>query len=69
MFGLIFPDGETMPTIPGRVPDLQAEWTGCSFAGRCPRAEAVCRASRRPLLEVSPRHRSACHFAGEFVAS
>jgi oligopeptide/dipeptide ABC transporter ATP-binding protein len=56
-------DGGEMPFIPGRVPDLREEWPGCGFAGRCPRAEAVCTAVPPPVVEVSPGHLSACHFA------
>jgi oligopeptide/dipeptide ABC transporter ATP-binding protein len=60
-----FAEGESgdMPFIPGRVPDVREEWTGCSFAGRCPRAEPICAAIRPPSIEVSPGHVSACHFA------
>ena len=57
-------DGDTMPTIPGRVPDLRGVWPGCSFADRCPRAEALCRTNRPAATDVAPGHRSACHFAG-----
>lgn len=55
--------GEEMPTIPGRVPDLRAEWPGCSFAPRCPRAEAICHTTRPALREVAPGQVSACHFS------
>jgi oligopeptide/dipeptide ABC transporter ATP-binding protein len=56
-------EGRDMPFIPGRVPDLREEWPGCSFAGRCPRAEAICSAVRPPVVDVASGHLSACHFA------
>jgi len=56
-------DGGEMPAIPGRVPDLRSEWRGCSFAPRCPRAGAVCHATRPAPREVAPDHVSACHFS------
>jgi oligopeptide/dipeptide ABC transporter ATP-binding protein len=36
--------------------------TGCIFSNRCPFASDECRATRPPLQEVSPGHRSACLF-------
>ncbi|MFY8089299.1 MAG: ABC transporter ATP-binding protein, partial [Rubrivivax sp.] len=36
--------GTRLATIPGRVPDLLALPSGCSFAPRCPRADAACQA-------------------------
>ncbi len=56
-------ENREMTFIPGRVPDLRQEWPGCSFAERCPRAEAICSAVRPPATEVAPGHLSACHFA------
>jgi oligopeptide/dipeptide ABC transporter ATP-binding protein len=56
-------DGSEMPTIPGRVPDLREDWAGCSFAGRCPRAEAICSRVTPPAVTVAPGHMAACHFA------
>lgn len=52
-----------LPMLPGEPPDPGLTVPGCSFAPRCPRAEAVC-SEERPRLEPTPRHpgRSACHF-------
>jgi peptide/nickel transport system ATP-binding protein len=36
---------------------------GCAFAGRCPRAEARCRAEAPALRMVAPDQRAACHLA------
>lgn len=55
-------DSETMPFIPGRVPDLREQWAGCCFASRCPRAQDICRQERPALVEVEAGHYSACHF-------
>jgi peptide/nickel transport system ATP-binding protein len=39
--------------IPGRVPTLRSSPDECTFADRCPRADAQCRA-RRPELRTGP---------------
>ncbi len=54
--------GDRMPFIPGRVPDLREQWTGCCFASRCPRVQDICRQQRPALVEVETGHFSACHF-------
>jgi peptide/nickel transport system ATP-binding protein len=41
--------GDPLGTIPGMVPSLIGETRGCAFAGRCPHAIDVCRASAIPL--------------------
>jgi len=41
---------QRLAEIPGMVPSLSSVLPGCSFAPRCPRATAQCRAER-PLLE------------------
>ena len=47
--------GERLTTIAGTVPPPGARSTGCSFAGRCPRALPRCSAERPPLASVVDR--------------
>ncbi|GMV05112.1 MAG: ABC transporter ATP-binding protein [Gemmatimonadota bacterium] len=49
-----------LTAIEGRPPDLLDLPPGCSFAPRCPWAEARCLASAPGLLPVAPGHASAC---------
>ncbi|MBW7883917.1 MAG: ABC transporter ATP-binding protein [Caldilineaceae bacterium] len=49
--------------IAGRVPDLRQEPVGCSFAARCPLADAICRRERPLLRQIGANHEVACHFA------
>ena len=56
-------EGEVMPFIPGRVPDLRQVWQGCGFASRCPRATDLCHQEPPPVVEVEPGHFSTCHFS------
>jgi oligopeptide/dipeptide ABC transporter ATP-binding protein len=51
--------------LPGDVPSPISPPSGCPFHPRCPYAQAVCKTDIPPLRELSPRHRSACHFAEE----
>ncbi len=55
--------GDRLPHIAGRVPDLHRELLGCSFAPRCPLAQAVCHGERPMLREVATGHLAACHLA------
>jgi oligopeptide/dipeptide ABC transporter ATP-binding protein len=58
-------DGERdrLSSIEGQVPSPLRRPSGCSFADRCPFADALCRAAVPELREVGPRHRSACRKA------
>lgn len=49
--------------IAGRVPDLRQEPVGCSFAERCPVAQAICHSERPTLRQMGANHAAACHFA------
>jgi peptide/nickel transport system ATP-binding protein len=51
-----------LDTIPGLLPELGAELSGCVFADRCALARAVCREEEPPLHPVSGGRVSRCHF-------
>jgi peptide/nickel transport system ATP-binding protein len=53
-----------LPEIPGMVPSLSQNLTGCSFAPRCPIAIARCNVDQPPMVELSSGHRAACWRAG-----
>ncbi len=54
------PRGGRLPTIPGQVPPPGRRGDACSFADRCPRVLARCRAERPPLGAVGAAHVAAC---------
>jgi oligopeptide transport system ATP-binding protein len=51
--------------IPGLPPDLTRLGTGCPFAPRCDRAEAICRQEFPPFVQLNAEHYSLCHFADD----
>ena len=55
---------ERLPVIPGGVADFLGE-QGCSFANRCSRAKAACRAAQPVLEELAPGHFVACIDPGQ----
>ena len=62
-----FPDagrreGELI-SIPGTPPSLVHPPSGCRFHTRCPFATSRCTNEEPPLIEVSPGHVAACHYA------
>ncbi|MFN3752122.1 MAG: dipeptide ABC transporter ATP-binding protein [Thiobacillus sp.] len=56
-------DGGRLTTIPGQVPPLDAVFTGCRFAPRCPHAQDRCR-TESPGWQTLGAQRVRCHFAG-----
>jgi len=59
-------DGERLYRIKGQPPSLIFLPPGCAFNPRCPTAEVGrCDVTRPDLVEVSPDHLSACHFAAD----
>jgi len=51
---------DRLVTIPGGVPSPLHPPPGCPFWPRCPRADAGCRATAPPLVEVAAQHFAAC---------
>jgi oligopeptide/dipeptide ABC transporter ATP-binding protein len=49
-----------LASIEGQVPSPLRRPAGCSFAERCPFADAQCRSAAPPLREVGAQHESAC---------
>ena len=60
---------QELTQIPGLPPDVAHLGAGCPFAPRCARAEAVCRETFPPFVELTPDHHSLCHFAHEVYGS
>ncbi|MCZ4353566.1 ABC transporter ATP-binding protein [Roseovarius aestuarii] len=50
----------TLPTIPGRVPDLAPPPAGCAFANRCEKAQTRCFASAPPRVQIAKEHAAWC---------
>jgi peptide/nickel transport system ATP-binding protein len=56
-------DDIRLAEIPGIVPALTDLPPGCSFAPRCPRADALCCITEPPLRALRSGHTVACHHA------
>jgi peptide/nickel transport system ATP-binding protein len=59
---------ERLVPIPGRAPDLGAEFRGCVFAGRCSMVRARCHQEEPPAVSVAPGWTSRCHYHAEVPA-
>ena len=55
-------DHGRLDTIPGFLPSLGAELTGCVFADRCALADDRCRTEEPPLIPVGEGHESRCWY-------
>ena len=55
-------DHGRLDTIPGFLPSLGAELTGCVFADRCALADDRCRTEEPPLIPVGEAHESRCWY-------
>jgi oligopeptide transport system ATP-binding protein len=52
---------DTLHSIPGQPPNLQALPPGCAYQDRCPHVFEVCRTERPLLRDLGERRRKACH--------
>ena len=52
---------QTLPTIPGDVPDLQDVPEGCIFASRCDQKLPQCASNRPPAATITQAHDVRCH--------
>lgn len=57
--------GKALANIPGQVPSIYEKTTGCSFAPRCPKAQARCGLERPSWREEEKGHGFRCFYPSE----
>lgn len=60
--------GSELETIPGSVPSLSRQFSGCRFADRCSEAWQRCRSEMPNWHDVGEGHRVRCHLYGPGLA-
>jgi len=55
-------DHGRLDTIPGFLPNIGDELSGCVFVDRCGLAQDICRTDEPPLHKIAAGHFSRCHF-------
>ena len=58
-------DAKRLDTIPGLLPQLGADLTGCVFTDRCGLARTICREQEPAFHALGDGHSSRCHFHDE----
>lgn len=61
-------DVEWLEAIPGRVPTLEEELTGCAFHPRCALATDLCSLIVPDTSQFKPGHAVQCHFPGKVTS-
>ena len=56
---------DELMSIPGRPPALDRPPSGCRFHERCPLAQDICKTIEPELIQIEPRHFTACHVVQE----
>ena len=51
---------DVLPVIPGQVPDMSQQITGCAFHPRCPYSQDICYQKQPDLTEFAPNRQAAC---------
>ena len=59
-------DVEWLAAIPGKVPMLEEQLSGCAFHPRCGFSKDNCRSQSPSQRMLSTEHQVLCHYAGEF---
>jgi peptide/nickel transport system ATP-binding protein len=52
--------GARLPTIPGQVPNLDSQVTGCGFCDRCPDRRIECHSQPPPITQITGSHMVRC---------